>query len=385
MTAMRRVMPIVYVVVGAFSSMEMGVALAGSPTRDKMVLLAFSALALWLLRESFVAFRELPEEPPKAPTVEQIVAAQVAEEAAHGFSCAPFEVPRLVGPLEEFEEILARHEAILRAHLLGLNLLARQKLKWKTPVRIDRHAGEIDARGPSAPRIAFRGRFETARNFADMASIAHRVADFPGRERTHVVVIDDDAASVRRLELRTEKLPSGRTLRRLVLAGDEVTYEPVRQSVSRSGAEWTRRWRATASSPIHEERFTLRPPAATAEECLDRLFLASGHKLREWIAYAREMGRPLDQAICWCGPGKRFGPYAHAMTYDRAHIENDPFEHWPRSELALRHPWPAGWIPVLVTRAPFGGIRWMRIDPAVDERTRPDDVTEWVAGGTHPV
>lgn len=383
---MARVRRLVLLAIAAFAAVQIVRSLLEPPGYGAMVLLALQVLALVLVREAFAHERRWEaEDAPPAATVEQLVAATASEEEARGFSCIRFEFPWLACPRSEFDAILARHEALLRAHLQVLTFLARRKFDHRLFVTIDEYAAEIDARGKAAPRLAFRERTEMATSYADVASVAHRLAASPGRERVPVVVIDDYAVSVRRLDVWIQYTGERRKHRELMLEDGPVTFEPVRQHVEQQGDTWVRRWRSRASSPVREERFTLRPPASSPEECLDRLFAACQERLRERIAHARKMGWPMDQPIFWCGPGERFGPYARTVAYQRDFWPEDLFEFWPQCDLVLRKPWTPGWHPVLVTRKPIGGIRWIALEPGVDERTRPASVTEWKAGVTHSV
>ncbi|MGD0528969.1 MAG: hypothetical protein ABSE49_27775 [Polyangiaceae bacterium] len=374
-----------------------GMALAGTVVavwlgpHGGMAFLVACALTFVLARETAALYRDqdseetATKETSRPPNVEHLVAAAERDEA-HDFSCVAFELPWLVCPRTDFREILSRHDALLREHLPAVTFLARRETHWRLPLDLlERYAAEIDVRGGGAPRLAVRARFEMACRHADLASVAHRVAPFPGRERMNVVVIDDDAASVHKVEVRVDSLPDRTVRRELVPMDGEVTCEPVRQDVERDGTEWVRRWRASASSPTHEVRFTHRPPAASPEECIDRLFVACHEPLRKTIAYALEKGRPMAEAIFWCGAGKRFGPYAQALAYERAPVPDDLFESWPRCDLAVRRARPQGWVPVFVTHGRFAGIRWAAVVRDADEKRRPASVTELKAGAARPV
>jgi hypothetical protein len=383
---------ILLALLGAAGALEVALALWLPSSRAQLVLLFGGALTLALLREAAVAERrfrstDAPQPPPPSPpSAEDLIAAKAQEEETRGFSCIAFEMPPLRCPRSELAEVLARHEAIVRARLQGLTFLARMQPVWKDPFdRMYRYALAIEARGSSVSAPIIGDCFEIARRFAAFRSIAHRLAEFRGHERMYVVVADDDAVSVRELDLLVLE-GAGRSVRRqLVLVRDDAIFEPVRQSLEQDGQAWIRRHRATASSPRHEERLVVGPPASSKEECLDRLLAACEERLRECIDYAQEMGRLLAEAIFWCGPGNRFGPHAHALVYERRDWPEDLFEHWPQCDLALREPWPPGWAPVFVTRGALAGIRWISVASEPSEHPRPASVTEWKAGGTRRV
>jgi hypothetical protein len=371
--------------VGGLIGLDALLVMLSPPRPINAGMLGLCALLLVFLRVGAAEARRAKSAEQAPPGLEQLVlAAEANEERGSGLSCISIEFPRLVCPPDEFDAILVRHAALVRARLPALTFLARKETTFESPFDgMHWYAAEIDADGRE-PRLAIRLRTNIAKRYADFASIAYRAADFPGRECLHVVVMDDDAVSIRKLDLLCVENARDRTVRReLVQVRDQVTFEPRRQQLVRRGAAYIRRWCATEWSPLHQERFTLRPAAGSEEECLDRILVASEEKLREAIEYARRVGRPMAQALFWCSPGKRFGPHGYALAYERTDWPEDLFECWPQCDLALRQPWPPEWVPVFVTRGSIAGIRWMAPGGA-DESTRPVNVTEWKAGATKP-
>jgi hypothetical protein len=315
---------------------------------------------------------------------------EVLEQAQgrEGFSCASFEFPHLVCPRDEFEEILARHEGLIRARLQAILFMVRREERRYFPKFDNIHfaAAEIDAhRTLPVPRVLVRNRVVVGNRFSDFSSIAWRLGRHPGRLRMPVVVLDENVVSLHFAELRSEKLPNGTVHRELVLAPDSAIFEPVRQEANHDGSSWIRYWRATASSPPHKERIVLRPPAATRDEYLDRLFAVCEEQLRKYIA-SRETGGSVGQLLMCVSPSEKAGPCVVSMANKRA----DWLEFvdcYPGIHLALQRPWPKGWVPVLVQReVSFAGLRWIATRPDVDARTAPAPVPgEWRAGRTRRV
>jgi hypothetical protein len=352
--------------------------------------LALGLLALVLLRERtrprVSDFPRLPSSPPPPTPSEprdlvDLIEAQGRDEQKRGWSCIAFEFPFFAGPPDEFADVLARHEAAIRAQLPGILFLARKERHFKEPFDwIEQCAAEIDLHGGSAPlRLVVRSGVFTLRRFRSFLSIHHGGFGYPGHRRMRVVVVDEDAVSMHKLELITEQLPGGAMRRELALVRDVVRYEPVRQEVRQDGpTAWTRTWRATASSPVHEERIVLRPPAATGEEYLDRLFAACERQLRRRVATALQDGIRLNQLLLWLTPpGDEWGACANVAARTRAGWL-EFVERWPQAVPVVQRPWPRGWVPVLVTRGQwgFGGIRWLAATPDADPSARPPATSE---------
>ena len=371
---------------GAVGVLGVVVAVALPVGRASMASLAVGLLALVLLpARALPRGHDPPSRPSRppwetAPDVLDLIESREDEEEKRGYSCVGFEFPFLACPRDEFEAILARHEAAIRAQLPAILFLARKstQARFLRPyASIEMCAAEIDLHGGNEPpRLVVRSSIRTSRRFRSFLSVHHRAAPFPGHNRMRVAVIDDNAVSLRKLELRTEKLPSGAVERELVLVPEAVTFEPVRQELRLEDSTWVRTWQATATSPVHEERIALRPPASTPEEWTDRFFAACASRLRKRAAVAVEDGMALNQFLLWLTPGTEGGPCANVAASTRAGWA--PFViPFARSYRALQRPWPPGWIPVLVTfKEAFGGIRWLSLRPEADPRVRPPSVTE---------
>jgi hypothetical protein len=352
-----------------------------------MPCLAVGLLALVLLpgrgRPSSKPSREpaMPQRSPAEcpPDVLDLIAARQAEEEKHGYPCVAFEFPFLACPRAEFDEVLARHDAAVRAHLGAILFLARKELHFREPYDwIERCAAEIDLHGGRPPpRLVVRSSISTARRFRSFLSVHHRSFGYPGKQRMRVAVIDEDAVSLRKLELRTEKLPSGALRRELVAVTDEpLTFEPVRQEQRQEASNWVRTWRATATSPVHEERIAIRPPAQTQQEWIDRLFAANEGRLRRRAAIAQKDGAALNQLLLWLTLSDEFSSCANVASNTRQGWA--PFVlPFPKSHEVVWRPWPRGWLPTLVTwKESFGGIRWLSLGPEADPQARPADTTE---------
>jgi hypothetical protein len=308
-----------------------------------------------------------------------LVDAREEEEEKRGYSCIGFEAPLLVCHRDEFEGVLARHEAAIRSHLPAILFLARKDKHWWEPFdRFELGGAEIDLHGGNAPpRLVFRCDVWMARRFRSFLSINYGAFGYPGHRRIRVAVVDQDAVSVRKVELLTENLPGGRVRRELVLVPDDLIFEPVRQQIREEHGAWVRRWRATASSPVHEERIVPRPPAATPEDWVDRFFSARESQLRKRLEVARQDGQITNQILLSLWPGSEFGPCANVFSDTRSGWV-DELARYPKCLEVLQRPWPTGWVPVLVQRRgeEFAGIRWLAATPDADARIRPAGATD---------
>lgn len=356
--------------------------------RLSMACFALGLLTLVLLRErARASIDEAHEGPSHSPppsarcTADRprdlidLVEARESEERRQGYACTRFEAPLLVCPREEFEHVLARHEAAVRAQLPAILFLAAKQSRWRERYdRIEHCAAEIDLHGGTAPpRLVLRASVWPVRRFRAFLSIHDRSFGHPGDRRMRVYVCDEDAVSVRKVELLIERLPRGAVRRELVPAPDEdLIFEPVRQEVSQDGSTWLRRWRATATSPVHEERIVLRPPAATREEWVDRFFEACEHQLRRRLTVALADGYAENQILLTLTPGDEFGPCAILEASTREG-RRESLEGYPDCHASLQRPWPRGWVPVLVKpgNGSFGGIRWVAVRPDADPHMRP--------------
>jgi hypothetical protein len=308
-----------------------------------------------------------------------LVDAREEEEQKRGYSCIRFEAPLLACPRDEFEEVLARHEAAIRSHLPAILFLARKDDCWREPFdRLQMGGAEIDLHGGNGPpRLVFRSDVWMLRRFRSFLSIHDGAFGYPGHRRMRVAVADEDAVSVRKLELVTENLPGGRVRRELVLVPDDLLFEPVRQEIKDERGAWVRRWRATTTSPVHEERIVPRPPAATFDEWVDRFFAAMQGELRGRLEVARKDGRGTNQILLSTYVGEEFGPGAVLYSTDRSWWA-EQLASYPKCLEVLQRPWPPGWIPVFVTRpaGDFAGIRWLAATPGADVRIRPAGATD---------
>ena len=378
-----RPFPLVCVVISALST------LAGAlmtHERFPLALFAVGAFGLFIYREMVREVHD-GEREDAAPPLSHQEQARRAEAAASpgdsGLSCISFEFPPLVCPRDEFEEILARHEAVIRAHLPALLFLARRRRAWSRFVdAITMACAEIDIVDPSAPpRLLVRSTVDTARRFAAFRAIAKTVSVSPGRLRLHAVVLDDDVVSYRKLDLLVEESADGKPRFELVLRRNEVMFAPIRQQVETKGASCVRLWRATATSPLHEEVIPIRPAAASPEEYLDRLFATCQPRLRDLVVHSVEVGRSFSQILFSISPGNEYGPFVLVYA-ERRDGWVDFVGSFPRCHLALQRPWPRGWLPVMVTGHDFGGIRWFAHQPDADPSARPESITEWQGGAT---
>jgi hypothetical protein len=190
-----------------------------------------------------------------------------------------------------------------------------------------------------------------------------------------------------RIWRETETLAGGRVRRELVLERKVVAFEPTRHHVERNGSAWVRWWQATATSPVHEERFALRPAARTEEEYIDRLFAVAEPELRQVAANAQARDRPLEQILLWASPRSEHGG-AHALVFAaRRSGWLEYVERYPQLKAVVDRPWPRGWLPVFVpcdTRdevsgptAPFAGIRWVAVRDDADPMACPDAATDY--------
>lgn len=359
-------------------------------SRISMACLFASLLGLVLLRElgrrrrdQGAAASPAADAPPTAtaeePDLIDLVEAKDEEDERRGYSCIRFEAPLLRCPRDEFEEVLARHEAAIRRHLPAILFLARRDEYWFEPFdRLKFGGAEIDLHGGSdPPRLVYRSDVWMARRFRAFLSIHNRAFGYPGARRIRVAVVDGDAVSVRKLELVTERLPGGRVRHEFVLVPDDVLFEPVRQEIKEEQGTWVRRWRATATSPVHEERLVPRPPAATPDEWVDRFFATMEGDLRARLELAREDGKVTNQILLSIYVGDEFGPGALLHSTTRSGWAED-LATYPKCHEVLQRPWPAGWIPVLVQRphGDFAGIRWLAATPDADARIRPPGATD---------
>ena len=223
-------------------------------------------------------------------------------------------------------------------------------------------AGEIDAtRAPEPPRVSVRDRIDVERRFHDFLVVERGLSRGPGPGCLLVAVADEDIVSVWQLDLRTEKLAGGRVQRELVLERDVVAFEPIRHHVERNGSAWIRWWQATATSPVHEERFELSPAARTEEEYIDRLFAVAEPELRQVAANAQARGRSLEQILLTACPRSEHGGALALVFAARRSGWLEHVERYPQLKAVVDRPWPRGWLPVFVTRDTFAGIRWVAV------------------------
>jgi hypothetical protein len=387
---------------GAIGLAGVPFALTLQDARASTVFLALAFICLACLREAARDENDAPRPaPPPAPTpppappppandsldLVDWIAAREAEQRGHGYRCVELEAPFLVCPRDEVAEVLARHERAIRAHLSAILFLARKQKYFREPLDwMDLTAAEIDLHdGSEPPRLVVRSSVYTARRFRSLLSIHFAAFGNPGARRMRVAVVDEDLVSLHDLELVTEKLPGGGRHRELALLPQTVVFEPVRQELKREGSTWVRTWRATASSPIHEEAVPVPPPAATREEWVARFFAACEPKLRRRLAMAREDGEAMNQILLWLCPGKEFGPSAVVASYTRSGWL-EFVERYPLCHGALQRPWPPGWVPVFVTPADsafsaFAGIEWLQATPNADPRLRPAGVVDVQTSG----
>jgi hypothetical protein len=93
-------------------------------------------------------------------------------------------------------------------------------------------------------------------------------------------------------------------------------------------------------------------------------------------------GRPLDQILLYATPrDKHGGAYGLVMAARRADWL-EFVERYPQLKTVVDRPWPRGWIPVLVTRETFAGIRWLAIRDDADPRARPESATDYRSWST---
>jgi hypothetical protein len=296
-----------------------------------------------------------------------------------GFPCGSFEFPLIACPRADFERNLARHEAIVRTHLPVLYFLARksERATRREPLDwIDMCAGEIDAtRAPEPPRVSVGDRIDVVRRFHDFLVVERGLSHGPGG--LLVAVADEDVVSVWQLDLRTAKLAGGRVQRELVLEREVVAFEPIRHHVERNASAWIRWWQATATSPVHEERFELRRSARTEEEYIDRLFAVAEPELRRVAADAQARGRPLDQVLLTSCPRSEHGGALALVFAARRTGWVEHVERYPKLNVVVDRPWPPGWLPVFVTRETFAGIRWVAVRDDADPKECPDAATDY--------
>jgi hypothetical protein len=150
-----------------------------------------------------------------------------------------------------------------------------------------------------------------------------------------------------------------------------------RNSVQRNGSAWIRWWQATATSPVHVERFELRPAARTEEEYIDRLFAVAEPELLEVAAKAQARGHPLERVLLTAVPRGEHGGGALALVYaSRRSGWLEEVERFPKLKAVVDRPWPRGWLPVFVRRDSLAGIRWVAVRDDADPRACPDAATD---------
>ena len=358
------------VAVAAIGLFALFCAFVRPPIRATPWLSASGVLLLWLLREQLRGDRAYEDAMKgrgawlSAAEALRRIRKEEAEKlwGRAGFPCGSFEFPVIACPRAEFERDLARHEAVVRTHLPALLFLARknEKSTSREPLDwIDMCAGEIDAtRAPQPPRVSVRCRIDMERRFKDFLVVERGLTAGPGPGRLLVAVVDEDIVSVWKLDLRTVKLDGGRVQRELVLEREVVAFEPTRHHLERNGSAYIRWWQATATAPVHEERFALRPAAATEEEYIDRLFAVAEPDLRQVAANAQARGRGVEQLLLMACPRHDYGG-AHALVYSaRRSGWLEEIERYPKLKAVVDRPWPPGWVPVLVSHETFAGIRW---------------------------
>jgi hypothetical protein len=121
-----RPLPLVSVAIAALSTFAGGFM---AHERLPLVLFGIGAFGLFayamMVRQVHDGERE-DAAPPLTPLEQARRAEAAASSGESGLSCVSFEFPPLVCPRDEFEAILARHEAVVRAHLPALLSLACQ-------------------------------------------------------------------------------------------------------------------------------------------------------------------------------------------------------------------------------------------------------------------
>jgi hypothetical protein len=381
-----------HVAIAASAASALGVlfcAFVLPPTRATAGLSALGALTLGLLREAIRGDRAFTDA--KNGRGAWLSAAEALRRirkeedeklwGRDGFPCGSFEFPLIACPRAEFELSLARHEALVRTHLPALLFLARknEKSTWREPLDwIFMCAGEIDAtRAPQPPRVSVHNRVDLERRFHDFLVVERGLSRGPGRACLPVAVVDEDIVSVWKLDLRTVRLDGGRVQRELVLEREVLAFEPLRHHVERNGSACIRQWQATATAPVHEERFELQPAAATEEEYIDRLFAVAEPELRQVAASAEAQGRGVEQLLLMaCARGEHGG--ANALVYSaRRSGWLEEIERYPKFNAIVDRPWPPGWVPVLVANRAFAGIRWVAVHEDAAPEARPDAATDY--------
>jgi hypothetical protein len=359
------------------------------PTRGATpALSALGVLSLWVIREQLRRDRAredaMKERGPWISAAEAL--RRIHKEEADlwgraGFPCGSFEFPLIACPRAEFADSLARHEDIVRRHASALLFLAR-KDESSTLLHplddIESCAGQIDARCARQPtRVSVHHRLELARRFHDFLVVEQRLLHGLGPGCMLVVVVDDDIVSVWKLDLRTVMLDRGGVRRELVLERDVVAFEPIKHHVERNGSAYIRWWRASATAPMHEERFELRPAAATEEEYLDRLFSVAEPELRQVAAIEQARAGGVQQLLLIaCSRSEHGGAIAMAYSGGRSWWI-DEVAMYPKLKAVIDRPWPLGWVPVLVGNKSFSGIRWVAVRDDAAPEARPGAATDF--------
>ena len=292
------------------------------------------------------------------------------------YAKASFELP---GPIAfdsvELARAGAEHDVIVDNQLETLMFLARREPGCFEPLdNAHRHCGVIDTRVDKCkPRVFIVARAQ-AWEVADGAyGVQRKLIEDPGHDRMYVVVMDRDAISLRTVGVDGKR--RGTPARPALIADKSaMVVEPARQRLVRSAEGWVMQWRATEDTPACDTPVSVPERAATPEEFLDRLYARYEHELRARVWRWRKEGRLAD-AHLYVSFNRFGGESIMAGPNDRRFIE-PLLTCFPRVKEVAFGRTPPGWLPVVVSRVQFAGVRWLSLRADENGAERPQDVTE---------
>jgi hypothetical protein len=293
------------------------------------------------------------------------------------YAKASFELPEPIDfESAELAHAGAEHDAIVDNQLESLMFMARKESSCFEPLdNAHDYCAVIDARvDRDKPRVAVVPRTHAWEAADGAYAVQRKLIEEPGDDRMYVLVMDRDAISLR--TLRVERKRPGSNVARATLVTDTsaAVVEPIRQRLVRSGDGWVLRWRATEDAPTRDTPVAVPERAATPEEFLDRLYARYEQELRVRVWRWRKDGRLAD-AYLYVSFNRFGGESVRAGPNDRSHME-PLLTYFPRVKEIVFGKTPPGWLPVVVSRVQFAGVRWMslRVDESAGDR--PQDVTE---------
>lgn len=374
----KRLLAVFWVVVGAMGVGSVLLGMLAPPTRVTAFMAGVGVFILALLREMTWEdrYEDLRERLKDAFTPRDAILQSELHDWSHPpYACLSFEYPLLVCPKRPFRRILARHEALIRKHLPGLPFALRKRSGGGDPFdALDAVVAVLDESAEtSASGVTVTTTHDAQHSFREFLSIARGMSRPPPAGCMHVVVKDEDAVSLRMLVARPSE--SGQARRELALASEDVIFEPRRQTLVRFGDVLVQGWRPTASSRSRERRVAVPAPARSREEYLTRVVAASDALLRAHVDRHLELGGSR-RLLLSVRPSPELGVQVAIVAVDRDGWHKT-LQRCPGSERVVASAWPDGWLPVFVSQAAFGGIRWLAYGPEADPERRPLEVTEW--------